>query len=268
MGGGKGLAPEKQPLELGLIALSTPGKKLTSPAGPAIVFVVEQLVGPKLEHIMIKKQKRVHCLIRFGCREWVEDFCKGKLYMNTLKYFKQIEANDPLRGDKSEGLCESHPADMCQLFIQEDLEWLPIKGMIGQLRFDDPSDKDTNIFSLYAITEENENLLVHDRVLGFGDTAAIILQGDEFLIRVKKAFEKKGWAYDLGLVDYVDKNKYSGEMGAFRKYSDLDFQREFRIATKTKRQGPIDDFHIGDISDIIRVCDSKKVCDLFKIEKT
>lgn len=215
----------------------------------------------------INKAFTVHCLIRFGHRKQVEDFCKGKLYMNTLKYFKQIEAKDPLRGDKSEGLCESHPADMCQLFIQEGSEWLPIKNLIGQLRFDDPGDNDINIFSLYAITEKNEDLLVDDRVLGFGDTAAIILQGDEFLIRVRNAFEKKGWTYDHGLVDYVDKKTYSGQMGAFRKYSDLEFQSEFRIATKTKRQRPIDDFHIGDIRDITRVCDSKTVRDLFKIEK-
>jgi hypothetical protein len=213
------------------------------------------------------KATRVHCLIRFGDRKWVEDFCNGKLYMNTLKYFKQIEAKDPLRGDKSEGLYESHPAEMCQLFIQEGSEWLPIKNLTKQLRFDDPGDNDTNIFSLYAITEKNENLLVDDRVLGFGDTAAIILEGDEFLIRVKKAFEKKGWAYDHDLVNYVDKNKYSGEMGTFRKYSDLEFQSEFRIATKTKRQGPIDDFYVGDIRDIIRVCDIKTVRNLFKIEK-
>lgn len=187
--------------------------------------------------------------------------------MNTLKFFKENEANDHLRMDKSEGLSESHPADMCQMFIQKDSEWLPIKNLIEQFRFDDPDDKNTNVFSLYAITEKNEDLLVDDQMLGFGDTAAIILHGDEFLNRVRKAFDKKGWPYDLGLVNYVDKNKYSGEMGAFRKYSDREFQSEFRIATKTKRQGPIDDFHIGDIRDIIRVCDSKALHGLFKIEK-
>jgi hypothetical protein len=198
----------------------------------------------------------------------VEDFCyKGKLYMNTLKFFNELEAKDILRGDKSEGLAESHPSEKCHFFIKEDTRWLEINGLTGQVRFGDSRDKDINIFCLYAVTEKNEDSLVDEGALRLGDYAAIILEGDEFLTRVKKAFEERQWAYCHDLVDYIDKNTYSGPMGPFRKYSDREFQSEFRIASKTNQQKAIDNFYIGDIRDITRLCDSKTIRNLLKIVK-
>ena len=213
----------------------------------------------------MSKASMVYCLVRFGPREWLEEFCnQGKLYMNTLKFFKESE--DKLRGDKSEGLTESHPAKDCTLSILENSEWLPINGLTGQLRFGDSRDININIFSLYAITEKNEDLLVDSGVLRFGDSAAIILEGDEFLHRVKNEIERKGWTYNHDLVDYVDKHTHSGQMGPSRKYSDSEFQSEFRIATMGNRGGPIDDFYIGDLRDITVLTDIKTLRERLKIQ--
>ena len=213
----------------------------------------------------MSRASKIHCLIRIAPSAFLEDFCcNGRLYMNTLKFFKDSE--DKLRGDKSEGLSESHPAKDCQLSIQVNSEWLPINGLTEQFRFGDPHNINTNIFSLYAITEKNEDQFVDYNVHGFGDSAGVIVQGDEFLHRVKEAIEKRGWTYNYDLVDYVDKHKYSGQMGPFRKYSDLEFQSEFRIATVANRGGPLDDFCVGDLRDITVRTDTKTLCDRFKIQ--
>jgi hypothetical protein len=36
---------------------------------------------------------------------------------------------------------------------------------------------------MYAITELNQDILIDERVLGFGDTAVVVVKGDQFVTR-------------------------------------------------------------------------------------
>ncbi len=182
--------------------------------------------------------------------------------MNTLKYFKRLEANDALRSDKSEGLHSSFPADKMRIKVGA----LELPNLFGQVKFGDPEDDSITIFSIYALTELNRNVIVDDKVLGFGDTAVVIRRGDEFIERVTHECERRGWGYKIDLVDYVDKTSHQGRMGPFRKYSDLDFQSEYRIAFRSGRPGAITDFYVGDLSDITEICESRLVKSGFRFE--
>jgi hypothetical protein len=45
---------------------------------------------------------RVLGIFKFSQRQYIEQFVRGQLYMNTLAYFVNVE-NSPVRRDKREG---------------------------------------------------------------------------------------------------------------------------------------------------------------------
>src|SRR5260370_28697547 len=94
--------------------------------------------------------------------------------------------------------------------------------------------------------------LVHIDNLKFGDTFAVLKDGDEFLRRVKAAALRSGHELKHQLVEYVDNTNYSGPLGIFRKSSCFRYQSEFRIALFPGTGEPYR-FNIGDISDIVIV---------------
>ncbi len=194
----------------------------------------------------------------------MEEFVsEGRLYMNTLRYFQELEAKDFLRADKSEGLSASFPAHKMRFYVDDH----EIKHLNGRVRFGHPAYDKIAIFSMYALTEFNLDTIIDDRVLEFGDTTVVILKGDDFIDRIRRECEKRKLLFQTGLVTYVCKDTHEGDMGPFRKYSDLAYQSEFRIAVKSGRDGPIDDFYIGDISDIVHFCNSSTVKSQFEIRK-
>jgi len=212
---------------------------------------------------MIKASK-AYAILKVGPRKFMEEFVtEGRIYMNTLKYFKDLESKDALRSDKSEGLTASYPAHKMRIHVGGH----EIKNLTGQVRFGHPEHEKIAIFSMYALTELNLDAIIDDRVLGFGDTTVVITKADEFMDRIRQECEKRNWLYQTDLVTYVHKDTHEGDMGVFRKYSDLSYQSEFRIAVKSGRSGPIDDFYIGDISDIVQFCDSATVKSQFNIIK-
>lgn len=107
-------------------------------------------------------------------------------------------------------------------------------------------------------------MLFDPRILAFGETAVVILDCNDFADRVRKAFKGRGWKAEAGVVDYVDKNEHVGAMGALRKYDELVHQSEYRFVAYTDGDAAIDDFYIGDITDISIMCDSKCLSGILK----
>jgi hypothetical protein len=64
----------------------------------------------------------------------------------------------------------------------------------------------------------------------FGDTHALLKDGDEFLRRVRNFPVPEGQRLSWQLVTYVDPTTHSGHMGVFTKYDSFQYQSEFRIA--------------------------------------
>lgn len=205
----------------------------------AAIDVIDEFVNPD----------PVLALFKFGERRYVEQFVyEGKLYMNTLEYFVNLEA-DSQRSDKDEGLNWCMQPNRVKLRMEIDGEFKDIPGISGAILYSQPCDRAANIFCMYALRATQEHPPINPLNLKFGDTFAILKDGDEFLRRVQIAAEQSGHRIDWKLVKYVDRSQHHGPMGPFRKFSRLSYQSEFRIAL-FPGTGKAFDLTLGDISDI------------------
>jgi hypothetical protein len=169
--------------------------------------------------------------------------------MNSLSYFRELEF-DGFRSDKSEGLVYSRDADGESITI-DNVEYT----VRNQIRFNEPDAKLKKIFSMYSVTQENMNS--HDaRLKDFGESAVVILNGNEFLKRIEAAAKEQDFSCEFGMVDYIEKKVHKGSMGPFRKYSELLYQSEYRVLFHDRDEGALADFSIGDIRDISVLCSS------------
>jgi hypothetical protein len=79
--------------------------------------------------------------------------------------------------------------------------------------------------------------------------AVLFLDFNEFIRRLTSAAERSGHRVLWGLVDYVDRSTYTGEMGPFRKFSQHSAQEELRIAVMPGTGQPLS-LCIGSLNDI------------------
>lgn len=102
-----------------------------------------------------------------------------------------------------------------------------------------------------ALRPTQSATIIDERNLRFGDTFAVLTNGDEFLRRVKAAAKAKSAGYNLEyrLVEYYDEDTHQGEVGIFRKRTVFSYQSEFRIALIPGVDRPYS-FAVGDLSDI------------------
>jgi|TARA_B110001469_G_C9470134_1_gene236336 hypothetical protein len=199
-------------------------------------------------------------LIRFGSHNYLKEFREtGKMYMNTLTYFRNLEDDDE-RSDISEGLSYSRHAEGEMVTIGSDDFTIR-----GQVKMNDSNSCNYKIFSLYGQNEKNLNR-INNRMLEFGDSAVIITEPSSFLDRFIRAAEQLKIEYSFQPVEYVSKEEYCGHMGPYRKYSDLKYQSEFRIVMKLEHSKPLKDFYIGDIRDITKIYPSDHVIKNLKIQ--
>lgn len=112
----------------------------------------------------------------------------------------------------------------------------------------------------------------------FGDTGLIILDCLEFFKKINAAIylENKKLYNDAieplgdGLVEYVDKNTYSGRMGLFKKFKGYSHQNEFRIALDVPESlldiNDVFKLDIGDISDITKIFKTREFDNIMEIK--
>lgn len=192
---------------------------------------------------------RVLALFKFGKGEHIEEFVnEGHIYMNSLRYFRKLE-KDIVRKDRNESASYSLQANGATLRSKQDGNWVDIGIIDGPIISSDGSDRETNVFCMYAFRESASKSLIDPRNFEFGDTFAILRDGDEFLRRVRETAKKENVELIQGLVEYVDRKTYNGRIGAFRKFSEYAYQSEYRLAVVTGKEAPFS-FRIGDISDI------------------
>lgn len=195
---------------------------------------------------------RILGLFKFGRQEHIDQFVReGVIYMNSLNYFKTLE-NDILRTDKHENASYCAQADGAKLRREDNGKWVDIGTVRGPIVSSDGNEHITNVFCMYAFHESNSINLVDPRNFDFGNTFAILKDGNEFLRRVQTTAKKENIVVKQGLVEYVDKATYNGTMGIFRKFSNFAYQCEFRLSVVSEKDTPFL-LRIGDISDISMV---------------
>lgn len=190
----------------------------------------------------------------FENEKYQNDFLNGKLYMNTLKFFKENENLDIARADKLETIKE-HKKQIFDAIQIGKLLLTEKNGEITDGRITKQSKKFDycNVLCLYSLWKniENEQLVIDKRNKIFGKYCTVITDIEEFLNRVVKAVEKENYVYRIQNVNYINKNfeyKIDNQEIPFTKFDNFSYQKEFRIAIDTKRN--INEPYILDIGNL------------------
>ena len=190
-------------------------------------------------------------------------FIQGTMFANPLSHFKQLEQRD-IRRDTEEGIVTMPLTDGFRLELTSD------KPIV--LNRDDLVEPPTlrpnwfnaiNLFCMHLINfrrEGNTDILnIPSRATSFGGYAVVILDGDEFIRRVKRAVDRAGYRLSYRQVEYYDSAKGIHTSLAtlepiFTKRNDYQEEREFRIAIDRRLAAPTPlELDIGPISDIAQL---------------
>ncbi|WP_044558907.1 hypothetical protein [Azospirillum sp. B4] len=224
-----------------------------------------------------------------------DQFMAGSLYLNTLGYFKQVEAEDTDgRMDSTEAIAMwLQPQDLVMTFKVPGIGEIEISkaDLAGPVSVSFDDHNHLHLFCLYAghITgfefvdgkiecspedaeEIQRQLDIDERCLNFG-RFAVVVPAFPFLNQAREALisqRYQGWGR---LVEYYDETTFHGEIPLkdipFRKQKRFEYQREFRICIlpHIKKNDAIT-INIGDLSTIATKVESSNLKSLLnpKIE--
>jgi len=188
------------------------------------------------------------------CR--ANDFLDGKLYLNTNKFFGEIDGSDAVRFDPFDGIDESLQVKELSIAAPGG-DWTPIGGIINPVVSRSRESEKLNILCMYALSDQRDQPF-DSKNLQFGNVAVLIRNPIEFIRRVKSAGSALDKQVFHGPVEYVDKLTYDGVMGPFKKFAELAYQNEFRLVL-TNGTGRHCRLDIGDIRDIAVMGPSKDI---------
>lgn len=192
-------------------------------------------------------------LFKFGKSAHLEDFRNGVLHMNPQRLFSDLE-KDAVRADPLEGIDRIHqPQEISRIVIKNNTTRKKIilkpENLKGPLCINF-GKQIYNLFCMYSVLRANiYPFLIDERNMAFGDAFIVVLNTQEFINRVGKAVRLAGLCGDYNLVEYYDAEKFSGDIGPFRKPKIFDYQREFRIAVYPGSTEPIR-LSVGNLEDI------------------
>ncbi len=184
----------------------------------------------------------------FEKEDFQNDFLNGKLYMNTLKYFRENEFSDIARTDKFEAIKTHMKPDLIQIGTMNIS-----KDECGITTINTTKYDTWNILCLYALWKEieDENILVDEKNKDFGHYCVCIINVKEFLSRIDKVLVEKNVDCEYMKVNYINKNKeykIKDEEVPFTKFDNFSYQKEFRIVIDTKNNR--DEHYIMEIGDL------------------
>ncbi len=196
----------------------------------------------------------------------VGDFIAGRLYMNSLNYFRGVEGNTA-QGDPLEGVCGTISRDRLRQFGLNFDDGLA-DAIIGGVSLISEYYGLNNLLCLYRLAVDDRQRIIQrpsEALRGFNDAdsqgkmVVRICDTDEFLRRVSTALEsavREHWLeYAVfGPVSYS--NAWSsvdgpGTRSAFHKGPEYEYQREWRLCVlrPALKDEPFT-LDIGDLSDI------------------
>jgi hypothetical protein len=210
--------------------------------------------------------RRIFCFVKFFEKEeWADDFMQGKLYCNTLQYFRDREQTEDYRGDPFEGaisLIQPHQAIIKFSFNSDKIKdfTLDPNDMVGPMIVHSMDNLEHNVFCLYAIyvdddfeefsdeelTDEelekriqsvSNRLKLHEDCFGMGQHAVLIYAVEPFIEALKKYEKDIGIRLRRGFVKYYDETTYHGDFkeaeAIFHKPQKYAHQKEYRLAFRS-----------------------------------
>lgn len=147
----------------------------------------------------------MHSLIKFiPTQKFLDCFLSGKLYMNTLDYYWANGFDD--QKDIFEGVVATVPV--------KDLQGFPTDFQSAQAcdyRFRAEGYRYCNVMCFYKLRYEIQGSFIHysydKKMSKFGEYVVFIANESEFLRRVHRAAEEKGYKYLCGDVRYHELKK-------------------------------------------------------------
>jgi len=231
----------------------------------------------------------------FAEESHADQFMAGKLYLNTLAYFKQVE------NECSDGRMDSTEATA--LWWQPDNLVIKLTGpgiseieitqkdLAGPVSMGYVHHDYLHLLCLYAFyttgfewvdgeidcsPEDAEELQrqvkIDERCFKFGKFA-VIIPAAPFLNQLCEALKSQGYKAKLKLVKYYDEEVFHGQIPVadipFMKQKRFRYQREFRICVDrgTQQEAPIT-IDIGDISHICAKREATQLPGLFVLKPT
>ncbi len=202
-----------------------------------------------------------------------DQFIRGSLHMNRLRYFQKLEASE-----KGDGRPDRHEAIV--LWYQPDRIGLVIDSpelgsiKVGKNEFAGPVAitrnfySDVHVFCMSALSLPDPAFLQGDhaevqvklqtalqidpRCLEFGPHA-VIVDREKFRSQLRQSLERCDYRFKYDMVAYYDETTFHGEFPPddvpFRKQHRFAYQQEFRVCLQTLTSGdePIT-LEIGDMS--------------------
>lgn len=214
-------------------------------------------------------------LIKTGRPEHLEQFADGYLHCNSLRFLSDPKHSGQTWFDGDEGLLAQYQPERVTLRLKPregnafDFQPADFAGPISI-----KTDRGLRVFCMYAVhpgiwgVEFQSTQLwdflnytwIKPRIHAYGQHAAIVMNGAEFVARVRKASEALGLNNSGGLVKYVDLKTHHGAfpprlLGRVKHIKFAD-EREYRFIFS-----PPDDadpmvpirLSVGSLRDIVKV---------------
>ena len=200
--------------------------------------------------------------MKIGDKKYMDRFIEnGEIYISRLKRFRDIEEAE--RRDTHDGITHSYQPNQVNVLINEIL----IKGVIGPIRIDEGTANPL-IYSMYGFNNSQLGTepLFDKRCYKFGNTCAVIKDGQEFFSRIKNYCKSNKLELEGKLVDYVDFDSHHGEMGSFRKYKQWhEHQQEFRLVFDDNTSEKDKIISLGSLNDIAELFPTSEINNIIKI---
>lgn len=233
----------------------------------------------------------------FSSEEYRNEFLKGNLYMNPLKYFIDFEDEHSGNvGDKHEALSAwLQPSEMRMIFKFGDKEFeIPSSDIAAPIAIKRTHFDSVNVLCLMvlhshgiplngSISAEQVELLkgyfaIPEDVVNLGEYAVVIPNTGLFLEKVKAASQHlvdNGEALKMTAktVKYYDQSQTlsltNEEEAIFHKQKSYEHQKEFRISLD-RGKGEVTPFvlKVGDLSNIAHPVMTRDLNSSFKLEFT
>lgn len=218
-------------------------------------------------------------LFRAGSLSRLREFQQGKVYMNSVQFFSELEnevsaglRRDTLERNYFKLQSKTGEQKTGDLFLNINGEEIHL-GNNAILHLDLPSPKNIFIFCMAAVADGPDGKIpgeafgeieISKRFSEFGDHALIIKNNVEFSKRLSSAIAEHPHLYSSsffegghGLIEYVDMINHNGIVGLYRKDMEYSWQREYRFCLGANpealnKNGALE-LKVGDLSDISQI---------------
>lgn len=218
-------------------------------------------------------------LFRAGSFSRLREFQQGKMYMNSVQYFSEMEGEslaglrrDILEKNYLKLYSKVNGEKISELLIEIEKEEVSL-GDNASLHLDLPSPRNIFVFCMAALADGPDGKIPGEvygevslsrRFMEFGSHMLIIKNNVEFSKRLNSAISSHPHLYSsdffeggYGQVEYMDTVTHSGLIGLFRKDVEFSWQREYRIcfgaSSEALNSNGALELNIGDMSDITQI---------------